>query len=514
MIISWRRNPELAIALSVFGLVGVGCEEPLSRDVVEAHLTDVDLLDTSHSTLPPSTLEVADTGASDQELDTGALEVDPSADTGPVDGLTVGPLPSPETWSSQESLRIRRMPHKLALRRGLTVPGESFEVSWRISLRGCQRNGWGRVGPEAWVCLDEAVPSEQPAVTHPQLVAFDAPEPAEWETYVSTGTYDRAPSDEADALVPFIYGKRWRRWKAKLWSSEAALLGGWAPAKQLGRVAKYAFVKARETDLGTVLVRRDGSVALADDVHVYPITRFGGEELGEESRTIAERLGWAVSYSGTPLLAGPSWREAEVARLDYQVALTLGDEQGGFVEVLGPGPRGWAYRQDIRRVDVQPRPADVSDTALWLDVDLDEQVLIALRGDTPVYATLVSTGKGRRWATPTGLYRIYDKAAWWHMSSRPGAAEPYHVENVPWTMHFYPRYALHGAFWHWGFGHTASHGCVNLAPRDAAWIYDRISPSTHPGWLLAYERPHEPGTVLRVRYGDQILVRDRRKPPR
>ncbi|MCX7706519.1 MAG: L,D-transpeptidase family protein, partial [Anaerolineae bacterium] len=43
--------------------------------------------------------------------------------------------------------------------------------------------------------------------------------------------------------------------------------------------------------------------------------------------------------------------------------------------------------------------------------------------------------------------------------------------DVTWTCYFYSGYALHTAYWHDRFGTQRSHGCVNLSPHDAWWIY-------------------------------------------
>ncbi len=59
--------------------------------------------------------------------------------------------------------------------------------------------------------------------------------------------------------------------------------------------------------------------------------------------------------------------------------------------------------------------------------------------------------------------------------------------------------ALHGAFWHRDFGRVRSHGCVNLAPRDAQWIFDFTSPHLPEGWSAVLPTPLERGTAVRVR---------------
>jgi len=58
---------------------------------------------------------------------------------------------------------------------------------------------------------------------------------------------------------------------------------------------------------------------------------------------------------------------------------------------------------------------------------------------------------------------------------------------------------LHGAFWHDGFGRPRSHGCVNLAPEDARWLFAFTEPKLPAGWSAVLPTPVEPGTAVRVR---------------
>jgi lipoprotein-anchoring transpeptidase ErfK/SrfK len=51
-------------------------------------------------------------------------------------------------------------------------------------------------------------------------------------------------------------------------------------------------------------------------------------------------------------------------------------------------------------------------------------------------------------------------------------SDAYYLEDVPWTMYFDEARALHGAYWHNGYGYPRSHGCVNLSPGDARWLYE------------------------------------------
>jgi hypothetical protein len=132
-----------------------------------------------------------------------------------------------------------------------------------------------------------------------------------------------------------------------------------------------------------------------------------------------------------------------------------------------------------------------SDDMRWIDVGIDSQVLIAYEGKHPAYVTLVSTGSGRMGdpetthATPRGVFQVYSK----HVSTKMSGDElggEFLIDDVPYVQYFQRSYALHGAFWHDDFGHVHSHGCVNLAPTDAAWVFEFTRPEVPQGWHGAF----------------------------
>jgi hypothetical protein len=126
-------------------------------------------------------------------------------------------------------------------------------------------------------------------------------------------------------------------------------------------------------------------------------------------------------------------------------------------------------RQNVRIARRIPRPSGVSKGERWVHIDLSEQTLVAYAGDKPVFATLVSTGKPGH-DTVTGLFKV-QRAFLTKPMNGVDDEGPYQVQEVPWTMYFYGNYALHGAYWHDVFGNTRSHGCVNIPPADARWLF-------------------------------------------
>jgi lipoprotein-anchoring transpeptidase ErfK/SrfK len=137
-------------------------------------------------------------------------------------------------------------------------------------------------------------------------------------------------------------------------------------------------------------------------------------------------------------------------------------------------------------------PSGVGDDEMWIDVDLSRQTAVLYQGRTPRYATLVSTGSGgKKRSTPLGVFRVYQKhkTARMHGDEKPpeededGEGEkPYRYDDVPWIQYIHKGIALHTAFWHDGFGMPRSHGCINLSPADAKYLFDRTLPNVPRGW--------------------------------
>jgi hypothetical protein len=160
-----------------------------------------------------------------------------------------------------------------------------------------------------------------------------------------------------------------------------------------------------------------------------------------------------------------------------------------FVRSVQMGPK--AYYEDaegrlmrayaVGKAYKLKRPPGVKPDEHWVHVDLSEQTLVAYEGDVPVFATLVSTGK-EAGMTPLGVHRVQIKHIATPMRDQPEEDEAYSIDDVPWTQYFAGSIALHGAFWHAGFGQVRSHGCVNLSPADARWLFGFTEPQLPSGW--------------------------------
>lgn len=158
--------------------------------------------------------------------------------------------------------------------------------------------------------------------------------------------------------------------------------------------------------------------------------------------------------------------------------------------------------KSLRLAQPQEMPEQAMPWERWIDVSLDRQLLVAYEGTVPVYATLVSTGKRgskeESFATPKGTWRIRTKHISSSMAGSTATDGDYSIQDVPWAMFFEGNYALHGAFWHTRFGRTRSHGCVNLGPTDARWLFYWTTPFLPESWHGVSAHEGSPGSLVVV----------------
>ena len=165
----------------------------------------------------------------------------------------------------------------------------------------------------------------------------------------------------------------------------------------------------------------------------------------------------------------------------------------------------WVREAFVRTTRPGPAPEELGPDEPWIDVNLSEQTLVAYRGNRPVFATLVSTGKKNKikekdHSTPIGKWRVREKHITTTMDGDGTAAGdlPYSIEDVPYVMYYHKAYATHAAFWHENYGVMMSHGCVNLSPLDAKYLFYLADPPLPEGWHGAWSTDDKPGSWVVV----------------
>jgi hypothetical protein len=132
--------------------------------------------------------------------------------------------------------------------------------------------------------------------------------------------------------------------------------------------------------------------------------------------------------------------------------------------------------------DVAPLSPQVPMDAKRIEVWLRDQLVIAYESDEPVMISRAATG-GKfiegDYTTPRGIYTTNRKRPSRHMASEDLAApNSYDLPGVPWVSYITGGgISFHGTYWHNDFGKPRSHGCINLSPQAANWLYRWTMPN-------------------------------------
>ena len=141
--------------------------------------------------------------------------------------------------------------------------------------------------------------------------------------------------------------------------------------------------------------------------------------------------------------------------------------------------------------ELAPLSPNVPNDLKKVQVQLNAQLVFAYENGQPVFATRAATGQVFRngtYTTPAGQFQTYYKRPTRHMANGDITASGYDLPGVPWVMYFTEAgLSLHGTFWHNDFGHPKSHGCVNLSPSAAKWLFRWTEPVVKPGDQFAYK---------------------------
>ncbi len=268
----------------------------------------------------------------------------------------------------------------------------------------------------------------------------------------------------------------------------------------------FGFVATEERSVGGRRYVRiqDGRWLPSGDVTRSRPSTFTGSRIAPGEMP---HLGWVIT-SEAQVRASPSASAPLVTTRPRHTRVAL---TGPCASGWCPLPVGWIRETDLAIPASAPRPGRVGPQERWLDIDLPSQTLVAYQGDQPVYATLISAGIGQRGsplATPSGLFSIVSKHALVRMDNLDHTDVIPYAYDVPLAQFFTDGKALHAALWHDRFGQPTSHGCVNLAPRDAEWLFAFTKPALSPGSPVVSATTTRPGTLVRVR-GDRPAIASR-----
>jgi lipoprotein-anchoring transpeptidase ErfK/SrfK len=197
----------------------------------------------------------------------------------------------------------------------------------------------------------------------------------------------------------------------------------------------------------------------------------------------------------------------------FRVTGLQADQGGALWYKLSENPYGgglWTHAEHIRPVspdEFTPISPDVPADAKRVEVDTVHQVVTAYENDQPVFTAKVATGTSFHlpqgivsFRTAPGDHRVFLKSANQHMTGGSyGDNDYYDLPGIGWVSYFTPSgISFHGTYWHNDFGWPRSHGCVNMTPENAKWMFRWTTPSVpYDTWQLRTSTAKE-GTFVHV----------------
>lgn len=247
---------------------------------------------------------------------------------------------------------------------------------------------------------------------------------------------------------------------------------------------------------------------------IQPVRNLPNQPVSSLRQTSLGPGMWAevtVPYVDTSLVNQPSsnsWvaeriEEGLPVRLHYGQVFWIDSikttDQGQVLYRVNPNYYGgldllWAAAEAFRPIqddELSPIHPDAPDKRV--EVDLTYQTLSCYEGQREVYFCRVSTGAKfdaygnlvDKWATPVGEHTISRKFISLQMSGGTTGAG-YDLPGIGWVTIFATGgVALHSTIWHNNFGDAMSHGCVNMLPEDAKWVFRWTLPNV----------PYDPGML-------------------
>ena len=418
----------------------------------------------------------------------------------------------PEGTRSLELLRtvsVRLEAGEDARRIGTVAVDTRVRWTQTASGKGCKKP-WVEIVPRGWVCSDYVQPSkkaahgrEVPMLDRGELV----PGIYGKVTAPNQVTYTLAKPDPKPKKAP----KKKKEGPVTSTTDVDPTLSTGPEPKMVEGAPLVGSITVRQYEEITVagkqywkVSKKDNEYVLRSAISQHKPSLYTGSRLGDDTELappiafVWPRVAAYRTVYTTNKAAGGGIARTLSARTPIGILETSADKAGKPL-AYRIGPAEWIRATDVRIFTPAPPPSPLGKSERWIDIDLDTQILVAYEGELAVYATMISSGK-KETPTTTGTYRMWVKESEADMKNLK-SEDPYSVATVPWTQFFYPDedLAIHTAYWHDLFGTQRSHGCVNVAPKDARWLYFWSDPQVPPGWTMAAGVVEAPGSIVRVR---------------
>ncbi|MFT3923779.1 MAG: L,D-transpeptidase [Myxococcales bacterium] len=404
------------------------------------------------------------------------LEAEPPIGRAPV--TTVEVLPENGDWDANVFAR----PVYTAPLVGNIARGTRVRVRGQVEFSFapyCATSIYYALEPFGWLCSADSEPTDLPPTRESVLNLV----PGSSVPYV----YVMVTVEEGSFLP--------------MWASEQSLMAHEEPERQLGRGDTIALAPPPSTlefEGVKYFITIDGKILPTEGT--FGLKKFSEWQGVQLSPSEHFPFAWVTPHKA-PVYDAPKGKKLE--ELPRRTRVDIVGEQGeGRDRWVQIGEGRFMKAVQLNEVRKSARPPEAGLHTQWIDVDLGEQVVVAYAGELPVYATLTSSGREPN-HTPRGNYPVWGKATAITMKSQAYDDAPYYVNRVPWVMFFQAHNALHAAYWHDRFGAVKSHGCANLSPLDARYLFDWLEPPLPPGWTSVRYWNLEQAPVVHVRNSER-----------
>ena len=202
------------------------------------------------------------------------------------------------------------------------------------------------------------------------------------------------------------------------------------------------------------------------DLQLLTPSRFAGILL---TRQVPFSFGWVLADTQSINAAGVPLKTYQRYQVIHEVP-----EVTDLHDHIAIGTDEWLPMDKVALVSTQVPAEAGSNTCRFIYTDLNTQTLSVYDDCKLVFATLISSGKNS-W-TFEGRFAILYKVDYNSIVPPPESTSDYYIQSVPYFMTYYGNFGFHGAYWHDDFGAATSHGCINLSPTDAKWLYKWTRP--------------------------------------
>lgn len=300
-----------------------------------------------------------------------------------------------------------------------------------------------------------------PSATMTATATF-TPSPTSLPTFTPEPSWYQAV-DPALGVLKYQYAEVLNK-RAKVYAS---LKDAEGKTGNYGYLPKFpAYVAATSSQAGA-----DGhtyylvSYGWMDEKDLQPLTSSGFTGILLR-RAVTFRFGWLLADSQSVNAAGEPVQTYKRYQVVHEAATD--SQKAGYLAI---GADEWLPEEALALINPAV-PADAGqNTCRFIYANLKTQILSVYDQCKLVFATLISSGKNS-W-TFEGRFAILNKNEPYSSITPPvESTSEYYIEGVPYFMSYAGNFGFHGAYWHDNFGSAASHGCINLAPADAKWLYD------------------------------------------